>query len=230
MESCWTLLAFDADDTLWECQAFYEQAEREYAKILAPYGSAEEVSASLFAVETANMPLTGYGAKAFTISLVENAVEMSHGDIAAHDIMDIVQIGKKLINLPGKPLAGVRQTLQRIRATGCYGMVVFTKGEILDQEHKFVRSGLAPLFDDLVVVSDKTPESYEKLCRQHGCDISRLLMVGNSFKSDISPVLQLGGWGAYIPHNMWQHEQAKEYAHPKLIRLENFCQLENILL
>lgn len=225
------LLAFDADDTLWDNQSHFDHVEHEYCRLLAPYGSAEEVSAALFAVETANMPLLGYGCKAFTLSLVENAVKFSHGRISATDLLHIVELGKHMLSLPATPLPHVEQTLQTLRRAGQYKMVVFTKGELLDQQNKLVRSGLTPLFDDIVVVSDKTRSEYTRLCSLFDTDISRLLMVGNSFKSDIEPVLQLGGQAIHIPfHTTWQHEQVQEYAHPHLVTLASMADLAPLLL
>lgn len=220
------LIAFDADDTLWDNQSHFEDAEREYCNLLSPYGTAEEVSAALFKTETINMPLLGYGCKAFVISLIENAVKFTGGHIAANDILRIVELGKNLLSLPSTPLHGVEDTLQRVRALGKYKLVVFTKGELLDQENKLVRSGLTKYFDDIVVVSDKTRAEYTRLCSMFDTDISRLLMVGNSFKSDIEPVLQLGGYAVHIPfHTTWQHEQTEEYEHEHLLTVKEISAL-----
>lgn len=220
------LLAFDADDTLWDCQTYFDAVEREYCQILSAYGSATAISEALFAVETANMPLLGYGCKAFVLSLIENAIAVSNGTIAATDIARITQLGRSLLELPGEPLAGVEATLEQLRQTGRYKMVVFTKGELLDQENKLRRSRLERYFDDVVIVSDKTPEAYRRLCRQFGYQINELLMVGNSFRSDISPVLQLGGYAIHIPHHaVWQHEVAEEYAHEKLLTVNSFADI-----
>lgn len=224
------LVAFDADDTLWDNQSHFDQVEREYAHILSAYGTPDDVSGALYDVETANMPLLGYGCKAFTISLVENAVRFSHGQIAAADVLKIVELGKSILVQPVPPLPGVEETLQALRRRGRYKMVVFTKGELLDQQAKLVRSGLGNWFDDIVVVSDKTRNEYTKLCNIFDTDIGHLLMVGNSFRSDIEPVLQLGGYAAHIPfEKTWQHEQTEEYDHPHLVRLGRFAQLARLL-
>lgn len=224
------LVAFDADDTLWDNQSHFDQVEREYANILSAYGTPDDVSGALYDVETANMPLLGYGCKAFTISLVENAVRFSHGQIAAADVLKIVELGKSILVQPVPPLPGVEETLQALRRRGRYKMVVFTKGELLDQQAKLVRSGLGNWFDDIVVVSDKTRNEYTKLCNIFDTDIGHLLMVGNSFRSDIEPVLQLGGYAAHIPfEKTWQHEQTEEYDHPHLVRLGRFAQLARLL-
>ena len=131
-----SLIAFDADDTLWECQTYFEAVEEEYCEILKSYASADEISKALFAVETANMPLLGYGSKAFILSLLENAIEVSDGRLKADEVKKIIKSGKELLQLPGKPMEGVEETLRALRETGKYHLVVFTKGELLDQENK----------------------------------------------------------------------------------------------
>lgn len=224
------LLAFDADDTLWDNQSYFESVERAYCDLLAPYGSADEVSEALFGIETANMPLLGYGCKAFTISLVENALGMSGGRIGTDDVQQIVELGKSLLSLPALPLPGVAETLRALRALQRYKLVVFTKGETLDQQNKLERSGLAPWFDDIVVVAEKTQREYARLCSLFDTDISRMVMVGNSFKSDIEPVLQLGGYAVHIPfHVTWRLEQAEEYDHGHLCRIAQFSDLLQLL-
>ena len=226
-----SLIAFDADDTLWECQTYFEAVEKEYCEVLKPYASADEVSKALFAVETANMPLLGYGSKAFLLSLLENAIEVSEGKLKAKEVKKIIDLGKGLLELPGRPMDGVEETLKVLHDAGKYHLVVFTKGELLDQENKFRRSGLSPYFDNIIVVSDKTEKSYHQLCDRYSIDVDQLLMVGNSFRSDIEPVLKLGGWAAHIPfHTVWQHEVVEEYDHPHLLKLEFFTQLKHVLL
>lgn len=226
-----SLIAFDADDTLWECQTYFEAVEKEYCEVLKPYASADEVSKALFAVETANMPLLGYGSKAFLLSLLENAIEVSEGKLKAKEVKKIIDLGKGLLELSGRSMDGVEETLKVLHDTGKYHLVVFTKGELLDQENKFHRSGLSPYFDNIIVVSDKTEKSYHQLCDRYSIDVDQLLMVGNSFRSDIEPVLKLGGWAAHIPfHTVWQHEVVEEYDHPHLLKLEFFTQLKHVLL
>ena len=225
-----SLIAFDADDTLWECQTYFESIEKEYCKLLSVYAPAEEVSKTLFAVETANMPLLGYGSKAFLISLVENAIEVSEGKLKANEVKKIIALGKELLELPAKPMDGVEETLKVLRESGKYNLVVFTKGELLDQENKFHRSGLSTYFNDIIVVSDKTEKSYHQLCEQFSVGVDQLLMVGNSFRSDIEPVLKLGGWAAHIPFDtIWLHEVVEEYEHPHLLKLDFFTQLKDAL-
>lgn len=165
------LVAFDADDTLWDCQNHFDAVERAYARILAPYRSAGQPPPceALFAVESRNMPLLGYGCKAFTLSLMENALSYSRHRLSAAEMGRILELGKTLLELPATPLEGVADTLRVLRALRRYRLVVFTKGELLDQENKLRRSGLWPYFDDVVVVSDKTPRSLSGALCQTGC-------------------------------------------------------------
>ncbi len=224
------LIAFDADDTLWDCQGHFDDVEAQYCKILAQYGNAESISKSLFETETANMPALGYGSKAFTISLVENAIRVSKGKITPADITAIINLGKSLLQLPATPLPGVRSTLETLRRERKYKMVVFTKGDNLDQENKFRRSGLADCFDDIFVVAEKTRHEYARLCRLFDTDINRLCMVGNSYKSDILPVLQLGGNAIHVPYPLtWKMERIEESDHPNMRKIESFAQLTEII-
>lgn len=224
------LIAFDADDTLWDCQGHFDSVERDYCDLLAPWGSGEAVSKALFQTETDNMPLLGYGSKAFTISLVENAIRFTRGEADGEMLLKIFALGKTLLDMPATPLEGVVDTLRKLRGKDCYKMVVFTKGDNLEQEAKFHRSGLAPLFDDCVVVADKSKREYQHLCDMFQTDISRMCMVGNSFKSDILPVLQLGGWAIHIPYALqWKMESTEETDHPHLCRIDRFAQLTGIL-
>lgn len=226
------LLAFDADDTLWDCQGHFNEVENNYCRMLAPYGNRTEISHHLFQTETANMPLLGYGCKAFTISLVENAIKVSNGTISEDQLLSVISLGKQLLNIPATPLEGVEKTLKTLHESGKYQMVVFTKGDNLDQENKYRRSGLSRYFDDCIVVSDKTPHEYQRLCRLFNTDIHHLCMVGNSLKSDILPVLRLGGYAVHVPYALqWQMEDTdEEHESPHLRSIGAFEQLTKILL
>lgn len=224
------LIAFDADDTLWDCQGHFNAVENEYCNILSTYGSCEEISKRLFETETANMATLGYGSKAFTISLIENAIKVSKGKVSNINITRIINLGKSLLQLPATPLPNVEETLKTLRQRQKYKMVVFTKGDNLDQENKYHRSGLDKYFDDIVVVADKTRHEYMRLCRLFDTDINHLCMVGNSYKSDILPVLQLGGYAIHIPYRLtWGMEKIEETEHPNMLKIEQFIQLLDIL-
>ena len=164
------------------------------------------------------------------LSLIENAVKISHGKVKGYDIGQIVEVSKELLRLPGHPFDGVKATLAKLRDTGRYRMVVFTKGELLDQENKFHRSGLRPYFDDIVIVSEKTPDAYNRLCKQFGVKIGQLLMVGDSYPEDIAPVLEIGGWAVHIPNDMDSEDiEYLNKIHPHLLRLSRFAELIEFL-
>ena len=214
------LLAFDADDTLWDCQSHFNKVEDDYFSLLAPYGERDQLYEKFFATEQGNMATLGYGSKAFTISLVENAIRVSHGTISAQNISRIIDLGKSLLEMPSDPLPGVEETLDKL---GHLRKIVFTKGEIIEQENKLRRSGLLKYFADVVVVSDKTEESYWRICRMWSLAPRNLIMIGNSFKSDIAPALSIGSYAMYIPYHVtWRMEHSEEFEHERLIRLSKF--------
>ena len=225
------VLAFDADDTLWESEPLYREAERQWAEILKDYGTLEDLSAALYAVEVANMEDYGYGAKAFTLSLLETSVQVTGGALSAAQVAGILAIGRRLLHNPAVPMPGVRRTLEALHGSGRYRMVLLTKGDLLDQEHKTARSGLAPFFDRIRVVSDKTDREYRSLMGEFGVGPEAFLMVGNSFKSDIKPVLELGGWGIYVPFRItWELEKTQEFDHERLARAARFEDILPLLL
>ena len=232
-------IAFDADDTLWALQEYFEEVEHEYCELLSEYGKEKEISAALLETESGNMADLGYGCKAFTISLVENAVKVSKGKVSAYVIAQIIGLGKSLLHIDAKPLEGVEKTIACLKdrflqnagnASLKYKLAVFTKGELKDQENKLWRSGLQRYFDVVSIVSDKTPEAYRRLCRELEVSPAELVMVGNSFKSDIAPALKIGASAVHIPfHTIWAHEKIEEFEHPKLRRISRFEELLDIL-
>lgn len=220
------VIAFDADDTLWNLQSYFDQVEQKYCKLLSDYGDARFISAELFKTESANMAELGYGVKAFTLSLIENAIRVSNRTVSAETLQQIMEAGRSLHFIPATPLPGVYETLKTLHEKHQYKLILFTKGELLDQEQKLKRSGLRPFFHDVHIVSDKTDDAYRHLCDLSFCSPESFMMVGNSFKSDILPVLRLGGWGVHIPSPYeWQHEKTEEFDHPHLIRITHFEEL-----
>ena len=217
------VIAFDADDTLWDNEPHFRQVEAEMCQILAQYGTAEEISKQLYDIEMANMPDYGYGAVAFTMSLIENAVKASHGQVPANDIGRIIEAGRKLVRLPATPLPTVEDTLRHLHNNTKYKLVVFTKGELLTQEGKLKRSGLLPYFHQVFIVTDKQEQDYCELCRKLSITPNELLMIGNSLRSDILPALNIGAHAIYIPYEiMWQHEVIDHFEHPNMIQVESF--------
>ena len=177
-----------------------------------------------------NLKLLGYGAKAFTISMVETALRISEQKITANDIQKIVHLGKSLLQLPIDLLPGVKDTLKTLKESGKYKLVVATKGDLLDQENKLERSGLSPYFDHIEVMSDKTEKEYIRMLNILQITPSELLMVGNSLKSDIQPVLTLGGYGIHIPFEvMWKHEVVDTFTHERMKQIKRFDDLLPLL-
>ena len=224
-------LIFDADDTLWDCQTWFDRAEERMIEMLEPWLSdRQRISDNLIAVERANMPLFGYGTKAFTLSLMENAIRLTDGRIGADQLLQMIEMGKQLLRFPVDPLPGVEQTLQKLHDEGCYRLVVFTKGELMGQEDKIQRSGLRPYFSYVEIVSDKTEAAYRSLCDTLAVEPQQTLMVGNSFRSDIAPALAAGAWAVHIPfHAVWAMEQSEEFPHERLTKIERFSQLPDCL-
>lgn len=220
----------DADDTLWSNEPLFRNAEQHCFEILKEYGTPEWLNAELYRTETDNMEELGYGAKAFILSMIETAVRVSGGKISAEKILQLEQTGRAILRNQATPLDGVEETLTSLRQTGRYELAILTKGELLDQNNKIDRSGLRKHFDYVDVVNEKTPEVYSELCARLEIRPEEMVMVGNSFKSDIDPVLKIGGKGVYIPSPMtWQHEIVEEYEHPGLYRADTFRELPGIL-
>ena len=224
------LLAFDADDTLWDNQSHFDKAVDDYCRLLSCYGSIDQMYKELYKTECGNMESLGYGTKAFIISLVENLVRVSDGKAPDQMIQDAVNIGRQILDNPAVPLEGVKETLQALKAKGKYRMVIFTKGDPLEQEAKIARSGLGEFFEDVEIVGNKTALEYGRLCRHNAVKPEEFAMIGNSFKSDIAPVLEMGSNAIHIPYGLiWEHERVEEYDHPNLIRLNHFSELSSVL-
>ena len=209
------VIAFDADDTLWDCQSHFEAVENHLYQLIAPY--CEVPAQELFKTESGNMADLGYGCKAFTISIIETALRVGGDHLSAE------------LHLPATPLPEVEQTLQRLQAYP-YRLVVFTKGELQDQENKLKRSGLGKYFSYVEITSDKTEVEFQQLCEHLGILPENLLMVGNSLKSDIAPALNIGASAIHIPfHVTWQLEHFEDIEHPRLIKISHFNEILNIL-
>lgn len=201
------VIAFDADDTLWDNEPLFTQAQDTLEEILTDYLESRDLRRLLYQRERRNLEIFGYGVKAFTLSMIETAVELSGGRVAGKDIQRIIDIGKTLLRHPVHLLDGVEEALQAL--SGAYRLWIITKGDLLDQESKVARSGLADLFDAVEIVSEKDESSYRQLLANHRVDPERFLMVGNSPKSDILPVCTLGGHAVWIPYqSTWEHETA----------------------
>ena len=230
------VIAFDADDTLWDCQGHFERVMQHLYDELTPWVDRETAAMELFATERKNMPLLGYGVKAFTLSMLETAMRVSRGEMPATTINDILQQCYGLLQFPCTPLPEVEETLKVLRTSltshlsPLTSLVVFTKGELLDQEHKLERSGLAKYFDHVEITSDKGEPEFRALCRKLNIRPDELLMVGNSLKSDIAPALAIGAWAVYIPfHVTWQLEHHDHFEHERMVQITHFSQLLTVI-
>ena len=217
------VIAFDADDTLWDCQGFFEEVENHLYGLIAPY--CDNPKKELFKTESGNRADLGYGCKAFTISILETAMRVAGNDLSVMQLDELLQDCKRLLHLPATPLPGVEETLKKLRETE-YKMVCFTKGELQDQENKLKRSGLLKYFDDVEITSDKTQREFLALCEHQQIHPSQLLMIGNSLKSDCAPALAIGAWAIHIPfHVTWQLEHYEDIDHERLLKIDCFSDL-----
>ena len=221
------VLAFDADDTLWDCQSHFEEVEQHLYRLIAPY--CEDPARELFKTESGNMADLGYGCKAFTISIIETALRVGGDHLSAEVLADLLSHSKSLLHLPATPLPEVEETLQRLQAWP-YRMVVFTKGELQDQENKLHRSGLAKYFSHVEITSNKAEMEFQQLCEHLDILPSQLVMIGNSLKSDIAPALNIGASAIHIPfHVTWQLEHFDDIEHERLIKITHFNELLQII-
>ncbi len=201
-------IGFDADDTLWHNETIFERVHERYRALLSHYHDAATVDRTLFATEMRNLELYGYGVKGFTLSSIETAIALTDGKISADEIQQLIALGQEMLAHPVDLLDGVAETLSVLG--GQHRLLVITKGDLRDQERKLARSGLAAHFRHVEILSEKDEGTYAALFRRHVIDPARFLMVGNSLKSDILPVLALGGAGAHVPYHLtWAAERVE---------------------
>jgi putative hydrolase of the HAD superfamily len=199
------MLAFDGDDTLWHNERLYAQAQARFAELLARYHDPEWVHERLYQTETRNLEHFGYGIKAFALSMIETAVELTEGRISGGDIQTLVNLARGMMTAEVELLAYVAETIPQLASA--YNLMLITKGDLLDQERKIERSGLGSYFQSIEIVSHKNQASYARVLERYRLLPQRFLMVGNSLRSDVLPVLDLGGSAVYVPYEItWQHE------------------------
>ena len=203
------VIGFDADDTLWVNETFFREAELEFARLLGAYETANKIDQELFKKEMDNLGLYGYGIKAFVLSMVESAIEISNGSVSNKTLSSILNIGKTMLNQPVELLDGVEDVLKTLSKK--YRLILATKGDLLDQERKLEKSGLTDYFHHIEVLSDKKEANYSKLLNHIDINPSEFLMIGNSLKSDILPLVNIKAHAIHVPfHTTWVHEQVTE--------------------
>jgi putative hydrolase of the HAD superfamily len=224
------VIAFDADDTLWHTEYLYRDAQATFKEILAKYMPPDEIDEKLYQAEMRNLPHFGYGIKAFALTMIESALELTDGQIKSREIQTLLNLAKMMLASEVQLLDHVADTLPVLAAA--HTLMVITKGDLVDQESKIARSGLAPYFRHVEIVSTKRAETYQAILTKYQIEPSRFLMVGNSLPSDILPVLAIGGHAIYIPHPLtWAHDIADPPPddHPGYYQLQHFGQLPDVL-
>ena len=224
------VIAFDGDDTLWHTEYLYAEAQMRFKQLLAPYLPPDGVEERLYETEISNLQQFGYGIKGFALTLIESAIELTEGRITGREIQSLVDIAKEMLAAEVRLLDHVADTLAELADS--HTLMLITKGDLYDQETKIAGSGLAAYFKNVEIVSNKTADTYQTLLSRYRIAPARFLMVGNSLRSDILPVLAIGGSAVYIPHALtWAHEMAElpPDDQPRYYPLEHLGQLPDLL-
>jgi putative hydrolase of the HAD superfamily len=199
------LVAFDADDTLWHNLIHFEAAERQFGQLLSNFTDAALATTALMDAEKRNLPLYGFGVKGFTLSMLETALALSDGAVDSVTMNRLITMGRDMLDHDIELLPHVEDTLKALQ--GHHRLLLITKGDLHHQERKVLASGLAPFFEGVEIVSDKKPDTFKKIATQHGGTVERMVMAGNSIRSDVLPIIQAGGYGVYVPFEiLWDHE------------------------
>ena len=221
------VIGFDADDTLWVNETYFRDTEEAFADLLEGYETKNKIDQELFKMEIKNLDLYGYGIKGFMLSMIESALDLSNNQVSQETISKILDLGKKMLGHPVELLDGVTEVLDALKNK--YRLIVLTKGDLLDQERKLEKSGLSEYFHHVEVLSDKKEENYKHLLEHLQIDFEEFLMIGNSLKSDVLPLLNIGANAVHVPfHTTWQHEEVKveddKYDYLKISKLSDILQ------
>ncbi|THF49482.1 HAD family hydrolase [Flavobacterium supellecticarium] len=224
------VIAFDADDTLWVNEPYFEETEKKFCGLMEDYLSHQGLSQELFKIEIQNLPAYGYGIKGYILSMIEAALKISNNTIDVAIIGRIIELGKELLEKPIELLDGVEETLETLK--GKYRLVVATKGDLKDQHRKLHDSGLGAYFHHIEVMSDKQPLDYQKLVSRLDLKPEEFFMIGNSLKSDVLPVLEIGGHAVHVPfHTTWAHERIDhKVEHPNFRTIEKLTDILPLLV
>jgi putative hydrolase of the HAD superfamily len=224
-----TTIGFDADDTLWQNEAYFRLTQDRFAALLAPYAGADHLHDRLLAAERRNIGAYGFGVKGFTLSMIETAIEVTEGRVPAAVISELLGTGRAMLDHPVELLPHAADTVAALAAR--FRLVLITKGDLLHQERKLAQSGLGDHFHGVEIVSDKTPATYAAAFARHGTGAAQAMMVGNSLKSDVNPALAAGAWGVHVPHGLtWALESADEpLGHPRYAALPDLGALPALI-
>jgi putative hydrolase of the HAD superfamily len=224
-----TTLGFDADDTLWHNERFFQLTEQRFTELLNAHGEKAEISKRLLEAERRNLAFYGYGIKGFMLSMIETAMEVTDGKAPASVVTEILGYGREMLRHPVETLPHARETLESL--AGHYRLILITKGDLFDQERKLAQSGLGDFFNGVEIVSEKTAETYRRVFTRHGDGAERAMMVGNSLKSDVLPALAAGSWGVHVPHDLtWalEHEEPPQ-AEPRFRQIADLGGVAELL-
>ncbi|EDO26452.1 predicted protein [Nematostella vectensis] len=222
-------IAFDADDTLWHNEPYFDEAQERFCELFQDYASSQEILLTILNHQVKNLPLYGFGIKAFTLSMIEAALQLTNHKISGNGIDKIITIGKDLLEKPVELLPDVIEVLDILK--GKYKLIVATKGDLKDQHRKLHDSGLGHYFHHIEVLSDKTELDYKKMLGRLDIEAKDFLMIGNSLKSDVLPILNIGGYGIHVPyHTTWEYEKIDfKIEHENFIALKNIKDIMSIL-
>lgn len=224
-----TAIGFDADDTLWQNEAFFRITQERFAGLLADHADPDQLAERLEAAERRNIGRYGFGIKGFVLSMIETAIEVTGERVPARVIRELIEAGQEMLEHPIHLLPGARETVEALADR--FRLVLVTKGDLIDQERKLAQSGLGELFDAVEIVSDKTRATYTAAFARHGTGATEALMVGNSLRSDVIPALNAGAWGVHVPHELtWGYEHAEPPVHhPRFFRIEDISGLPALI-
>ena len=224
-----TTIGFDADDTLWQNERFFRLTQERFAALLRDHADPDHLMARLLEAERRNLGQYGFGIKGFVLSMIETAIEVTEQRVPASVIAELISAGQEMLRHPIELLPHARAAVEAVAAT--HRVLLIAKGDLLDQERKLAQSGLGDLFDGVEIVSAKTRPVYEAIFARHGDGPERAMMVGNSMRSDVVPVIEAGGWGVHVPHGLvWEVEMADTpSAAPRYRELTDLGQLHDLV-
>lgn len=221
-------IAFDADDTLWHNERFFQDTQARFAAMLAAHAPPGDLDARLLAAERRNIGHYGYGVKGFTLSMIETAIEVTDGRVPAATIQALLDMGRDMLDHPIELLPYARAAVSH--AATDHRVVLITKGDLLHQERKLAQSGLGDLFDAVEIVSEKHAETYARIFARFAGGAEAAMMIGNSLKSDVAPAIAAGSWGVHVPHAMtWDLEHAPEPDSARFRRLPDLAGLPDLI-
>ena len=222
------VIGLDGDDTLWHNERVFSMTEARFRELVDPWVDGAPLDEHLLETERRNLAMFGYGAKSFTLSMIETAIEVSHARVPATVIAELIEAGKQMLSHPVELLDGVVETIPTLSES--WHLLLITKGDLFHQESKLAQSGLLPYLHDVEIVSEKDPSAYERVLASHDIDPADFVMVGDSLRSDIAPVLSLGGRGVHIPgFRVWELDRATVPASDRWWTLESIRDLPDLL-